>query len=79
MRLFVRGTLMRLDEYLFRTKQTNKAFAEKLKISRTHFQDILAARKRPSIELAKAIEQATEGRVTKEEMLFPEDFPEKTI
>lgn len=64
---------MKLDEFLFKTKQTNKAIAEALQISRTHLQDILGGRRRPSVELAKAIELLTNGTVTKEELLFPEE------
>lgn len=70
---------MQLDEYLFRKKQTNKAFAELIGISRTHLQDILSKRRRPSVDLAKKIEMATEGKVTKEELLFPEEFEDNKL
>ena len=65
---------MNLDEYLSRSKITRTDFAKILGISRTHLQDILSGRRSPSKTLAKKIEEATEGKVTKEELLFPEDF-----
>lgn len=68
---------MKLDAYLFRTKTTKKDFAEKIGISRGYLQHILSRIKNPSVKLAKKIEEATGGRVSKEEVLFPEDFPEK--
>lgn len=68
---------MKLDEYLFRTKTTKKDFAEKIGISRGYLQHLLSGIKGPSIKLAKQIEEATGGKVTKEELLFPEEYPEK--
>jgi len=65
---------MNLDEYLFRTKQSRTSFAQKLGISRGHLQHILNGSRRPSVPLAKKIEESTQGKVSKEEMLFPEDF-----
>jgi transcriptional regulator with XRE-family HTH domain len=68
---------MRLSEYLFRMKMTKKDFAEKLGISRGHLQHILSGIKNPSVKLAKKIEDETGGKVTKEELLFPEEYSEK--
>lgn len=68
---------MKLNEYLFRTKTTKKDFAEKVGISRGYLQHLLSGIKSPSVKLAKQIEEATGGKVTKEELLFPEDYPEK--
>jgi transcriptional regulator with XRE-family HTH domain len=65
---------MNLDEYLFRTKQSKTSFAQKLGISRGHLQHILNGSRRPSVSLAKKIEEITEGKVSKAEVLFPEDF-----
>ena len=65
---------MYLDEYLFKTKQSKTGFAQHLGISRGHLQHILNGSRRPSVPLAKKIEEITEGKVSKEEMLFPEDF-----
>lgn len=66
--------LMKLDEYLFRNKLSRTDFAEQLGISRGHLQHILNGSRRPSVPLAKKIQEITEGKVTKEEALFPEDF-----
>lgn len=67
---------MKLDEYLFRMKTTKKDFAEKVGISRGYLQHLLSGIKSPSVKLAKKIEEATGGKVTKEELLFPEEYPE---
>ena len=68
---------MKLDEYLFRVKMTKKEFAEKVGISRGYLQHLLSGIKNPSVKLAKKIEEATRGKVTKEELLFPEEYPEE--
>jgi len=68
---------MKLDEYLFRKKISKKDFADQLGISRGHLQHILSGSKNPSIKLARQIEEITKGKVTKEEILFPEEYPEK--
>ena len=68
---------MKLDEYLFRTKTTKKDFAEELGISRGYLQHILSGIKNPSIKLAKKIAEATGGKVSKEELLFPEEYPDE--
>ncbi|MEC7839051.1 MAG: helix-turn-helix transcriptional regulator [Chlamydiota bacterium] len=70
---------MKLDEYLFRKKLSRIAFAEKIGISRGHLQHILNGSRRPSIPLAKKIEEATDGKVSKEEVLFPEDFESEEL
>ncbi len=67
---------MKLDEYLFKTKTTKKDFAEKVGISRGYLQHILSGLKNPSVKLAKQIEEVTGGKVSKEELLFPEEYPE---
>ncbi len=68
---------MRLDLWLFLNKTTKKDFAKEIGISRGHLQEIVSGKRRPSIKLAKKIEELTEGKVTKEEMLFPEDFQQE--
>lgn len=68
---------MKLDEYLFRTKTTKTDFAQQLGISRGHLQNILSGTKNPSVKLAKKIEELTVGKVSKEEVLFPDEYEEK--
>ncbi len=59
----------------FEKKQTNMMeFALKMGVSLGHLYQIMSKTRRPSVRLAKKIEEATEGKVTKEELLFPEDF-----
>jgi transcriptional regulator with XRE-family HTH domain len=70
---------VKLDEYLFKTKTSKKDFAEKVGISRGYLQHILSGLKNPSVKLARKIEEMTGGKVSKEEVLFPEDFPEKGL
>lgn len=64
---------MQLAEYLFRKKIKQTEFAKTVGVSRVHLGEILRGRRRPSISLARRIEQATEGDVSKEELLFPEE------
>lgn len=66
---------MKLDEYLLRTKTTKKNSAKKVGISSGYLQHLLSM-KNSSVKLAKQIEE-TGGKVTKEELLFLEDYPEK--
>lgn len=68
------GVRMDLDEYLWRNKISRTDFAAKIGISRSHLQQILSKKRNPSVKLAKKIEEITEEKVTKEEVLFPEDF-----
>jgi len=71
---------MKLDLWLFLNKITKKDFAIQLGVSRGHLQEIVSAKRTPSIKLAKKIEEITQGKVTKEELLFPEDYQtEETI
>lgn len=65
---------MNLREWLFRNKKSVTDFAKELNVSRTHLNLISSGIRKPSPELAKRIEKATEGAVRKEEVLFPEEF-----
>lgn len=67
---------MNLREWLFRNKKSVTDFAKELNVSRTHLNLISSGIRKPSPELAKRIEKATKKGVTKEELLFPEDFPQ---
>ena len=68
---------MGLDEYLWRNKISRTDFALLIGISRSYLQQILSRKRNPSVKLAKKIEEVTEGKVSKEEMLFPEEFHSK--
>lgn len=65
---------MDLDEYLWGSKTPRTDFARLIGVSRSHLQQILSKKRNASIKLAKKIVEITEGKVTKEEMLFPEEF-----
>ncbi len=65
---------MNLDEYLWRNKITKQDFANQIGISRGHIHQLINGTRSPSAKLAKKIEEATGGEVTKEELLFPEDY-----
>lgn len=69
---------MNLDEYLWRNKISRVDFAKELEISRSHLQQILAGSRNASIKLARKIEEITGGKVTKEEVLFPEEYERKS-
>ena len=62
---------MDFREYLFKKRITQVEFAKKLGISRGHLGQILHGAKHPSRNLAKKIEEETEGKVTAIELLFP--------
>lgn len=64
---------MDLDYWLFKNKITKTDFAKTLGISRGHLQGVISGKLSPSVKLAKKIEEATEGKVSKEKLLFPEE------
>jgi len=65
---------MDLGEYLKQSEKHKMEFALEIGISLGHLDRILSRNRRASIELAKKIEEVTGGKVTKEEIVFPEDF-----
>ena len=65
--------IMLLKEYLFRAKITVAQFARDMNISRTHADRLVNQKYRPSPELAKRIEEATDGKVTRHELLYPNE------
>lgn len=65
---------MKLDLWLFMNRITKKDFAARLNVSRGHLQEIVSGKRKPSVKLAKQIEELTQGKVSKEEVLFPEEF-----
>ncbi len=55
---------MHLDEYLFRTKQTQVCFAKKVGVHPQYLSHLIAGRNTPSISLAKKIDKYSEGAVS---------------
>jgi len=68
---------MDLREYLFVNRLTVKEFSEKLDYSRTHLSGVIHGKLSPSRKLARAIEKATSGQVTAEEMMRSKNLVER--
>ena len=60
---------MFLDEYLFRTKQTQRAFAKKIGINSDYLSNLIRGHYRPSVDLAKKIQEASDGQVLWSELI----------
>lgn len=61
-----------LKRWLFENQIAVKDFASQLSISRNHLSEITLNHRQCSIKLARKIEAATGGCVTKEQILFHE-------
>lgn len=64
---------MELREYLFRKRKSVTEFAKEIDYERTHISAIMSGRKKPGKKVARAIEKATNGEVTAEELLKGEE------
>ena len=64
---------MKLKEYFKRYSINKAGFAKSLGVSRSYIYWLMKGGI-PSVEAARKIEEATEGKVSKEELLFPNDF-----
>lgn len=60
---------MKLKLYLAENRMTIKEFCEKIGYSRNQISGIVNEKLKPSIRLAKVIEEATNGEVKAEELL----------
>lgn len=67
---------MKLEEYFDKYCVNLASFARKVGMSRTYIYQLLKG-KIPKVNDAKLIEIATEGKVSKEELLFPDEQPKK--
>ena len=67
---------MKLEEYFEKYCINIAAFARKIGKSKTYIYDLLKG-KIPKATDAKLIVDATEGRVKKEELLFPDEYRNK--
>jgi transcriptional regulator with XRE-family HTH domain len=68
---------MELREYLFKKRITNKEFAEKVNYDKSYIGDVANGKKKPGKKLAKAIEKATNGEVTVEELMSLKEINDK--
>lgn len=62
---------MELREYLFKKNITIKDFAFSIGYSDLHISEVASKKRRPGRVLIDLIEQATEGKVTKKDLLRP--------
>ena len=62
-----------LRKYLCAERITQREFSRALGIHFMHLNQILRGIKRPSPKLALKIEQATGGKVTRMELLYPDE------
>ena len=65
---------MRLSEYLKLKDLSQTDFAESIGISPQMVTEVLKGRKRFSPDVAKKVVDCTAGKVSLEELLFPDDF-----
>jgi len=63
---------MKLEQYFDQYCINVTAFARKIGKSKTYIYQLIKG-KIPKVSDAKLIEEATEGKVSKEELLFPEE------
>ncbi len=64
---------MKLKKYLDKCSIKNSHFAKRVGVSPAFITYILQGKKRPSPEVAKKIEEATHGMVTRMELLYPKE------
>lgn len=76
---FNQGKIMTLREYLFKKRLTQEQFAESVGLTRSHLSRIVSGALIPSRKTALKIEEVTKGKVTANELLFPEKYPEEEI
>lgn len=62
------GDTMKLREYLFVNRISVKEFSKSVDYSRTHLSGVVNGKLKPSKKLARAIEKATQGEVSIEEL-----------
>lgn len=61
---------MTLQEYLLIKSMSQREFAKKIGVSESYMSLLINCERRPSPQLALAIEKATEGKVNRIEMLY---------
>lgn len=66
---------MDLKTFLFINQTSQADFARELKVTHSCMSMIISRKRRPHLWLAKEIEKATGGHVTRMELLYPEEYP----
>lgn len=64
---------MKLDDYLYRNRIDLRGFAGKIGCHYSYLSQIINGKRNPSFQLAKKIEEASEGKV-KAKMLMKKSF-----
>ncbi|MBM2322681.1 MULTISPECIES: hypothetical protein [Marivita] len=64
---------MRLTDYTVRFPRSDKGWAERLGITRTHFQNIRTQRRSPSPALMRRIFDETDGIVTPNDLILTDE------
>ena len=70
---------MKLRDYLHKKRISQIDFAKIIGISETQLSRWLGGSRIPSRKNALKIEEVTEGKVSANELLFPEKYPEEEI
>lgn len=65
---------MKLSDYLKIKEMNHSELAKKLGVTRSYLSQIVYEKNRPSVSLAKKIQEITKGYVTVTELLCPEDY-----
>ena len=65
---------MKLSDYLKIKEMNHSELAKKLGVTRSYLSQIVYEKNRPSVSLAKKIQEITNGYVTVTELLCPEDY-----
>jgi len=60
---------MKLREYLWKNQMTLNTFADKTSYNRTYLSHIVRGKMKPGRRCAEALERATDGYITAEELL----------
>ena len=60
---------MKLETYLESRRLSQKEFGHLVKLSQQTLSNYIAGRRKPSLDAAKRIEEATKGKVTMEDLL----------
>lgn len=67
---------MHIEEFMFRAQLSQNAMALLLGISPSILSRTLTGKQKFDKELALQVEQLTKGKVTRDECLFPEKYPD---
>lgn len=67
---------MKLLDWLELNELSIKDFAEALGYTRSHISCVIHGHRKATADMAKAIEIATQGKITRQQMLYPEEYPD---